>query len=59
MKWGVSTCSKGKYHLVALKDHVIPVFHLRAFQKKNRNVLGFWKDNETHQDSLFGRNKLK
>jgi len=39
MKWGVPTYAKGKYYLVALKDHVNLGFSLKGLSKEEQKLL--------------------
>ena len=39
MKWGVPTYAKGKYYLVALKDHVNFGFSLKGLSKEEQKLL--------------------
>ncbi len=38
MKWGVPTYAKGKYYIVALKDHVNLGFSLRGLSKEEQKL---------------------
>ena len=39
MKWGVPMYAKGKYYLVALKDHVNMGFSLKGLSKEEQKLL--------------------